>query len=545
MSQHHRMPDGDSVIDEAWRYVVGGMDWLKSVFFGEFADNRPLSAIVADMLVSFVPGVVIVTSARDAVAVILRMANHPKKREELMEWVLLCACLITIALPIAMAAGGAMAAGAGAVVGGIAGSELGAALRAVMLMLIKNSQRLVELVQFLQKFVKGDVLKFLRAVKFVQYEKCLQQTFTKILGKLVSIVSSLRTHLGSLKYLDAVSASITKLAEWERKFYDVQQDALKQIPMALAELDSRLVKVLAETAPKEAHTVAAGMRAGRDGIAVPKQRVRDTPGEILARAEGASSTPGASSNSVDLKRPSSGSGSLTLSDPPSNGKPEPIKPPEGDANTKKQIAADAAAAADRARITQLSEEARQATKRGDADLAKKKINEARDILKPYLPRRNSNDSWDEVIKRLDVSSPINKAVFWSGDPKAAQKFAESIGGVTLETTSGGRVIDSWPDLKDYTWSNMDGDPPYARDLWAGVSEKYAEAVTGTVNVVQTTEKLTSSKTLWHNVEKIVLRDKMMTGEVASVKIHEIDVHGELRVLGKEKIEQLLGFKGGV
>ena len=89
-------PDESGILDAAWGQIVGGMDWLKSVFFGEFSDNRPLSAVVADMLVSFLPGVVIVTSARDAVAVVLRLASHPEKREDLMEWLLLSACLIVI-----------------------------------------------------------------------------------------------------------------------------------------------------------------------------------------------------------------------------------------------------------------------------------------------------------------------------------------------------------------------------------------------------------------------------------------------------------------
>lgn len=159
MSKKPPQSDADSILEEGWNHIVGGMNWLKSVFFGEFADNRPLSAVIADMLVSFLPGVVIVTSARDAVAVVLRLANHPEKREELMEWVLLCACLITIALPLAMAAGGAAAAGVGAVVAGIAGSELAAALRGVMLMLIKKASALVDLVLFLQKFYQGRCLE--------------------------------------------------------------------------------------------------------------------------------------------------------------------------------------------------------------------------------------------------------------------------------------------------------------------------------------------------------------------------------------------------
>jgi hypothetical protein len=182
------------------------------VIYGEFSDHRSLSAIVADMLISFVPGVVIVTSARDAIAIILRLATHPEKREDLMEWVLLCACLIVIALPVAMAAGGAAAAGVGAVVGGIAGTELGAALRAVMLMLIKEASQLVELIRFLQKFIKGDILKFLRLVKLTKYEKPLLLAVKKFTGKLIEMVRSLRLHLESLRYFDSVKSTIIKLA---------------------------------------------------------------------------------------------------------------------------------------------------------------------------------------------------------------------------------------------------------------------------------------------------------------------------------------------
>lgn len=374
MSQNRLAPDPHTMLDDAWNQVVGGMDWLKSVLFGEFADHRPLSAIVADMLISFVPGVVIVTSARDAVAVILRLANHPERREELMEWVLLCACLIVIALPLAMAAAGVVAMGVGAVVGGIAGTELGAALRAVMLMLIKEASKLVELVRFLQKFVKGDVLKFLRAVKFVQYEKALIQALSKITGKLVELVKALRVHLENLRYFDKVKATISKLAEWEKKFYNVQQDAVKKIPKALAELDARLAKVLAQTAPKEVHTVAAGVEADKTVVVVPaKQRVRDTPGSVLPDVE--VKTPEERGATIAKQKHQSTSKNKTKAEPeaPPKEKPDPIKPVDDGVNTKKQAVADAAVAADRERITQLSNEARDAEKRGDKDLAKEPL----------------------------------------------------------------------------------------------------------------------------------------------------------------------------
>jgi len=545
MTQNRQPPDHNTLLDDAWGQVVGGMDWLKSVFFGEFADHRPLSAVVADMLVSFLPGVVIVTSARDAVAVLLRLANHPEKREDLMEWVLLCSCMIVIALPIAMAAGGAAAAGVGAVVGGIAGSELGAALRAVMLLLIKEANKLVEMVRFLQKFMKGDILKFLRAVKFAKYEKALVQALAKISGKLVELVKTLRVHLESLRYFDTVKASIAKLAAWEKKFYNVQQDALKQIPRALAELDARLGKVLAETAPKEVHTVASGVEADKAAAALPlKQRVRDTPGKVLAKVE--DEAPKASAGAKTSAQPKAAAKSKpkTSSPPPLKEKPDPVKPPDEGANTKKQAVADAAAAADRERITQLSNAAREARANGNDALANTKIETARDILRPYLPR-NPDDGWEEVIKRLDVSSPKDGAVFWSGDPEEAQRFAEGIGGVTLETTSGGRIIDGWDEVnKGYPWDRYAGEEgPYARDLWAGASEKYAEGAMGHVNAVQLPKKLWDDATLWHNLEKDVVRDKLQTGEVTGLNIYTINNSREFIPLNENYIKALMKLEG--
>ncbi|SEO39803.1 hypothetical protein SAMN05428959_107196 [Duganella sp. CF517] len=546
-----KRPDENGILDDAWEQIVGGMDWLKSVFFGEFVDNRPLSAVMADMLVSFLPGVVIVTSARDAVAVILRLANHPEKREDLMEWVLLCACLIVIALPLAMAAGGFGAAGVGAIVGGIAGSELGAALRAVMLLLIKEASELVELVRFLQKFIKGDILKFLRAVKFAQYEKALLQALRKISGKLLEIVKSLRVHLESLKYFDSVKAAIAKLVEWEKKFYAVQQDGLKQIPKALVELDARLGKVLAQAAPKEAHTVSAGVQADKTVAAVPaKQRVRDTPGKVLAKVEDEAPAAGATLKPTTKPAPKPKGTPKPVPDPPLKDSPHPGKPPDDGANTKKQAAADATAAADLERVTQLSNEAKEAEKSGDTALAAAKIKEARDILEPHLPK-NPGDNWDEVIKRLDVSSPKDGAVFWSGTsyqakltghPDAARTFAEKIGGVTLETTPGGRIIDNWPEVNSkFAWNADKGPPPWTSDLWENVSKKYAEAVTGQVNLVQTPAKLWDPTTIWHTQEKPTLTYLQKMGQISEIKVHVVDGSSTTNVLSQGYIEQLLKF----
>jgi len=512
MTQNRQPPDRNTLLDDAWGQVVGGMDWLKSVFFGEFADHRPLSSVVADMLVSFLPGVVIVTSARDAVAVLLRLANYPEKREDLMEWVLLCSCMIVIALPIAMAAGGAAAAGVGAVVGGIAGSELGAALRAVMLLLIKEANKLVEMVRFLQKFMKGDILKFLRAVKFAKYEKALVQALAKISGKLVEMVKTLRVHLESLRYFDTVKASIAKLAAWEKKFYNVQQDALKQIPRALAELDARLGKVLAETAPKEVHTVASGVQADKAAAALPpKQRVRDTPGKVLAKVE--DEAPKASVGPKTSSKPTAAPKAQpkSTSPPPLKEKPDPIKPPDEGANTKKQAAADAGIAADRERITKLSNEG--------------KIREAQDILRPYVDAaKNATNEADKrsamhaILRRLDVTSEKEK-MFWSGNVDLAAKIATEKGKTILEQTAGGRVVNNWKELNEaFSWKPEDLKPG-GDAFWGAISTEYSRDAAGEIDIIQDMTKFPNGGFIWRGYEwKTIVRE----GKVTSMNIYGMD-----------------------
>jgi len=340
------------------------------------------------------------------------------------------------------------------------------------------------------------------------------------------------------------------LAAWEKKFYNVQQDALKQIPRALAELDARLGKVLAETAPKEMHTVASGVQADKAAAALPpKQRVRDTPGKVLAKVE--DEAPKASTGAKTSAKPKlAAKAKAQASSLPLKETPDPIKPPDEGTNTKKQAVADAAAAVDRERITKLSNEAREARLKGDEALATAKIDEARGILKPYLPKGPA-ENWDDVIDRLDVSSPKDGAVFWSGtadqaretgQPDAARAFAEKIGGVTLETTPGGRIIDNWDDLKnDYAWDVNRGPEPWTSDLWSGVSEKYANGATGDISLIQTPDRLWSPLTIWHKQEKPTLLDLKRLGQVNEINIKVVNAAGAVQDLPETYIKELLKF----
>ena len=332
---------GRSVLDDALSGALGSFNWLKSVLLGEFSDNTSQSALVASMLANFIPGVVVVTSARDAVAVILRLAQHPEKREDLTEWIMLSGCMITVALPLAMAAGGAAAAGVGAIVGGIAGSQLAAALRAVMLLLIKEAGTLADMLKFLQKFMRGDLLRFLYSIKFAKYEKPLLLAFDQTTGKLIEACKVMRTSLERVNNFDRAKRAIAILVEWEKKFYAVQHAALRQVPRAMAELDARLLKVVAQVAPKEVHIVMVGVRAEKPLAPVIKvQYVHDVIGQPLLHAGAGNKAAGQHGNVGAQSRGASG-GSAPGSNgaggkPPRKLKADKIEKVAEGPNTKRQ-----------------------------------------------------------------------------------------------------------------------------------------------------------------------------------------------------------------
>lgn len=278
----------NEILDSIWNRVVGGLDWLKQVIIGEFDDNRDMSAVIADMLLSFVPGVIIVASARDLTAVIVRMAKHPEKREHTEEWMLIVACAVPLVLPILAAAAGAAAAGVGAVIGGIAGSEAGAALRAVCLLLIKKgAYALVEIVGFLRRFIKGDILLVLRDMKFAKYGEALAKYIGEFIGKLVHVIHKVRAELLTLDYFQWMSGMLAKLEALERGFYGVQTGAMSAIPKALAELDVRLQHALAEALPHQPRLAHAGVPAGHPTpVRTEPTRVPAMPGNPLGHAQG-------------------------------------------------------------------------------------------------------------------------------------------------------------------------------------------------------------------------------------------------------------------
>jgi hypothetical protein len=159
------------------------------------------------------------------------------------------------------------------------------------------------MVRFLNKFMKGNILEFLKGVKFANYEKSLLDILQQTTGKLIGIVQEVRAKLLKARvfdvriadHLESVQNLIQKLSTWEQRFYEVQQEGLQQIPKAMAELQQRLDRLLAQEVPKDSHMVSAGVTATKPEPVVPlRQEINDTPGAALRdpTAHGADTTGG-------------------------------------------------------------------------------------------------------------------------------------------------------------------------------------------------------------------------------------------------------------
>jgi len=139
------------------------------------------------------------------------------------------------------------------------------------------------------------------------------------------------------------------------------------------------------------------------------------------------------------------------------------------------------------------------------------------------------EAWNKFKKRefnsmaelLDLSSPENGAVFWSGNYPAAEAFAVNLqssvpGATTLEMTPGGSIFNGWDYLDEFfvyeDWGS--GKPTDGKKLWMAISEDFAERASGEVNVVQAYEGA-----IWKNVEAPAL-DKNTA--VTKIKRHKVD-----------------------
>lgn len=255
-----------TILDQVWEGTSDTWQWLRGVVMGEWEDNRSISQIVTDAMTGFVPGVGSIITLRDLLAVIVRLARHPEKRDDVNEWILLIAML----LPLLLTVGGLVIAGIGALVG----AELGGFIRALTLFLVKKGGvALKSMVEFFQAHGYGDVIKALKQVQFAKYKDAIIKGFNQQIDKLIKLIRGFEARLKALspeslpEWLpgrDGLVKALHACPHLIEQLESLRKKALDMIPKALIEMDQRLGALLAgniKAATQVTHVVMAGQAA--------------------------------------------------------------------------------------------------------------------------------------------------------------------------------------------------------------------------------------------------------------------------------------------
>lgn len=104
---------------------------------------------------------------------------------------------------------------------------------------------------------------------------------------------------------------------------------------------------------------------------------------------------------------------------------------------------------------------------------------------------------------FDTSSPVDGAVFWSGNKEGAAAYANSIGGTIMEQTPGGQVFDNWRGLGGMypewdTPTNLAQKP-----IWDALSSQYANGAEGIATYAHPDGYVGK---VWSNIEKPILEE---------------------------------------
>jgi hypothetical protein len=224
---------------EVARWALDASDWLWGTVQGAFNEKQSTSQIVVDAVVGMIPLVGDATAARDLIAVSTRMANDPKKREEVTEWMLLVV-LVCALVPI-----------------------LGGILKGVGRLVIKaikeaaeNRAALKEVVEFLNRMGHGNAVKWAKALSFAKYQSQIERSFNALMDKFIEVFTAFKDKLGWF----TPASMKTAIDGWITKFKALKAAGAKMIPKAIKELDTKLKEIQKAVYEGEWHTVMPGTK---------------------------------------------------------------------------------------------------------------------------------------------------------------------------------------------------------------------------------------------------------------------------------------------
>jgi hypothetical protein len=212
--------------------------WCWGTLEGAFNEKQTISQVIVDAVIGMVPLLGDVTATRDLLAVSIGMSTDARKRQEVMQWVLLVILLFAL-IPVV----GGVIKGVGRLALRVAGD------------VAKDTELLAEIVQFLNRMGHGNAPQWLKALDVARYQ-------AQLLDKCRDFCSTVR--LAIRKSLDARVGKLlpdvwrTRLEQVRDGFAVLQDLADKMIPQALKELDARLKALQNLVYRGEIHEIATG-----------------------------------------------------------------------------------------------------------------------------------------------------------------------------------------------------------------------------------------------------------------------------------------------
>ena len=261
---HFTKSDADSLSDpnakrgpippDAIAFGIEAVDWIWGTAKGGFNQKQTVSQIVVDALIGMIPLVGDVTAVRDILAILIGMANDPKKRESKLEWLALVVMLFAL-IPV-----------------------IGGAIKGVGKLLLKGGKEAAEALAKIQEVVAilnrpgvGNARKWVQELNLESYGGELLGRWRELTRRLDMVFDSIQSKLKGVIapwMLDYVGKLKTKVQELAHK-------GEAMIPDALKELNERLKAAQRQVYNGDWHDIPKNLKSSTREI---EARLVDVPG---------------------------------------------------------------------------------------------------------------------------------------------------------------------------------------------------------------------------------------------------------------------------
>ncbi|MDC0722623.1 hypothetical protein [Nannocystis bainbridge] len=215
-------------------------DWIWGLVRGGFNEQQSISQIIVDAIIGMIPVVGDVTAVRDLLAVVIRLADHPERRQETMQWVELTICLFAL-IPVA---GGAI-------------KGVGRLLARVGRNAAEAAPVLREAVELLNRLGSGNAVRFMRELDLSRYTADLQRHFRTMVGRVTTTIDAIMRRGGRI----LPSSMTERLRELRAAMQQLLALGDRMIPQAVRDLNGWLRTVQRHLYAGTPHQIPSSLRA--------------------------------------------------------------------------------------------------------------------------------------------------------------------------------------------------------------------------------------------------------------------------------------------